>query len=73
MNPVSLAGLTSSAIASNAFTVGTAAVLPFYALMVMAPKAEVVRFLRLTLETKGVCVCSCNNLYEFHHIAKMDD
>lgn len=46
MNSVSLAGLTSSAIASNAFTAGTAAVLPFYALMVVAPKAEVVRFLK---------------------------
>lgn len=62
VNSVSLSGLTSSAIASNAFTIGTAAVLPFYALMVVAPKAEVVRFLRLTLETKGVCdVTTCTN------------
>ncbi|GLU01617.1 hypothetical protein SLE2022_189190 [Rubroshorea leprosula] len=32
--------LTTSEIASNAFTLGTAGVLPLYALMVFAPKAE---------------------------------
>ncbi|XP_057993627.1 protein ABA DEFICIENT 4, chloroplastic isoform X3 [Hevea brasiliensis] len=32
--------LTNSQIASNVFTLGTAAVLPFYTLMVVAPKAE---------------------------------
>ncbi|CAK7344351.1 unnamed protein product [Dovyalis caffra] len=36
-------GLTSSQIASSAFTLGTAAVLPFYTLMVVAPKAELTR------------------------------
>ncbi|XXG83753.1 hypothetical protein AAC387_Pa10g1438 [Persea americana] len=40
---VAASWLTSSAIASNAFTIGTAAVLPFYALMVVAPKAEVTK------------------------------
>ncbi|KAG5227163.1 protein ABA DEFICIENT [Salix suchowensis] len=35
--------LTSSQIASSVFTLGTAAVLPFYTLMVVAPKAEVTR------------------------------
>ncbi|CAN6579589.1 unnamed protein product [Malus baccata var. baccata] len=35
-----LGGLASSQIASTAFTFGTASVLPFYALMVLAPKAE---------------------------------
>ncbi|KAB5561115.1 hypothetical protein DKX38_006072 [Salix brachista] len=42
-----LGGLTSSQIASSVFTLGTAAVLPFYTLMVVAPKAEVVYFLYL--------------------------
>ncbi|KAB5516593.1 hypothetical protein DKX38_027241 [Salix brachista] len=35
--------LTSSQIASSVFTLGTTAVLPFYTLMVVAPKAEVTR------------------------------
>lgn len=35
--------LPSSEIASTAFTVGTAAVLPFYTVMVVAPKAELTR------------------------------
>ncbi|XP_057993626.1 protein ABA DEFICIENT 4, chloroplastic isoform X1 [Hevea brasiliensis] len=35
--------LTNSQIASNVFTLGTAAVLPFYTLMVVAPKAELTR------------------------------
>ncbi|KAL3525466.1 hypothetical protein ACH5RR_013838 [Cinchona calisaya] len=34
------AGLSSSQLADSAFTLGTAAVLPFYTLMVAAPKAE---------------------------------
>ncbi|VVA33861.1 PREDICTED: ABA DEFICIENT 4 [Prunus dulcis] len=34
--------LASSQIASRVFTLGTTAVLPFYALMVLAPKAELV-------------------------------
>lgn len=38
-----ITGLTSSQIASSVFTLGTAAVLPFYTLMVVAPKAEVTR------------------------------
>jgi hypothetical protein len=42
-----ITGLTSSQIASSVFTLGTAAVLPFYTLMVVAPKAEVVCFLYL--------------------------
>ncbi|THU60873.1 hypothetical protein C4D60_Mb07t17320 [Musa balbisiana] len=41
-------GLTSSQIASNAFTWGTVAVLPFYTLMVLAPKAS---FTRRTMES----------------------
>ncbi|CAL9061406.1 protein MAO HUZI 4, chloroplastic-like [Musa acuminata AAA Group] len=40
--------LTSSQIASNAFTWGTVAVLPFYTLMVLAPKAS---FTRRTMES----------------------
>ncbi|KAF8006618.1 hypothetical protein BT93_K0812 [Corymbia citriodora subsp. variegata] len=35
--------LTTSQIASSAFTWGTAAVLPFYTLMVVAPKAELTK------------------------------
>ncbi|GLT41153.1 hypothetical protein SLA2020_152380 [Shorea laevis] len=35
--------LTTSQIASNAFTLGTAVVLPFYTLMVFAPKAELTK------------------------------
>ncbi|OAY57075.1 protein ABA DEFICIENT 4, chloroplastic [Manihot esculenta] len=35
--------LTNSQIASSVFTLGTAAVLPFYTLMVVAPKAELTR------------------------------
>lgn len=42
----SFAGLPSSEVASTVFTVGTAAVLPFYTVMVVAPKAELVRFLK---------------------------
>ncbi|KAM1584333.1 hypothetical protein FF2_037274 [Malus domestica] len=38
-----LGGLASSQIASTAFTFGTASVLPFYALMVLAPKAELTK------------------------------
>lgn len=41
---ISLTGIASSQIASNCFTLGTAAVLPFYTLMVVAPKAELVNF-----------------------------
>ncbi|XP_068643104.1 protein ABA DEFICIENT 4, chloroplastic-like isoform X2 [Aristolochia californica] len=41
-------GITSSQIASNVFTLGTAAVLPFYTLMVVAPKAE---FTKKTMES----------------------
>lgn len=37
-------GLANPQIASGVFTVGTAAVLPFYALMVLAPKADLVCF-----------------------------
>ncbi|XP_059294558.1 uncharacterized protein LOC132047547 [Lycium ferocissimum] len=40
---VSACWLPSSEIASTAFTVGTAAVLPFYTIMVVAPKAELTR------------------------------
>lgn len=36
-------GLVSSQIASSVFTVGTAAVLPFYTLMVVAPKTELTK------------------------------
>ncbi|XVF31608.1 hypothetical protein REPUB_Repub17cG0005900 [Reevesia pubescens] len=35
--------LTTSQIASSVFTLGTASVLPFYALMVFAPKAELTK------------------------------
>ncbi|KAJ6838550.1 protein ABA DEFICIENT 4, chloroplastic-like isoform X1 [Iris pallida] len=45
---LSASWLTSSQIASNAFTLGTVAVLPFYTLMVLAPKAEVTK---RTMET----------------------
>lgn len=40
---VNASWLASSQIASSVFTLGTAAVLPFYTLMVVAPKAEVTR------------------------------
>lgn len=40
---VSACWLPSSEVASTAFTVGTAAVLPFYTVMVVAPKAELTR------------------------------
>ncbi|MCE2056038.1 Protein ABA DEFICIENT 4, chloroplastic [Datura stramonium] len=40
---VSACWLPSSEVASTAFTVGTAAVLPFYTIMVVAPKAELTR------------------------------
>ncbi|PKA55158.1 hypothetical protein AXF42_Ash003795 [Apostasia shenzhenica] len=44
--------LTSTQIASNAFTWGTVAVLPFYALMILAPSAAlVIRVLLLTRRT----------------------
>ncbi|XVF71635.1 hypothetical protein PTKIN_Ptkin12aG0054900 [Pterospermum kingtungense] len=36
--------LASSQLASSVFTLGTAAVLPFYALMIFAPKAEMGKF-----------------------------
>ncbi|CAN6700425.1 unnamed protein product [Malus baccata var. baccata] len=36
-------GLASSQIASRVFTLGTTAVLPFYALMVLAPKAQLTK------------------------------
>ena len=36
------AGLPSSQLAASVFTFGTVAVLPFYTLMVAAPKAELV-------------------------------
>ncbi|MFS8016795.1 hypothetical protein Hanom_Chr15g01372781 [Helianthus anomalus] len=37
-------GSASMQLAGDAFTYGTIAVLPFYTLMVAAPKAELVRF-----------------------------
>ncbi|XP_042475451.1 protein ABA DEFICIENT 4, chloroplastic-like [Macadamia integrifolia] len=40
---VSASWFTSSQIASTVFTLGTAAVLPFYTLMVVAPKAELTK------------------------------
>lgn len=40
---VSAMWLPSSQVASSVFTLGTAAVLPFYTLMVAAPKAELTR------------------------------
>ncbi|XP_020521586.1 protein ABA DEFICIENT 4, chloroplastic isoform X1 [Amborella trichopoda] len=40
---VSASWFTSSQIASGVFTMGTAAVLPFYTLMVLAPKVELTR------------------------------
>lgn len=40
-------GLSNPQIASNAFTWGTAAVLPFYTLMIVAPRAELVTSLNL--------------------------
>lgn len=38
----SFSGLTNSQLASSVFGLGTVAVLPFYALMVLAPKSELV-------------------------------
>lgn len=40
---VNASWLSSSQIASSVFTLGTAAVLPFYTLMVVAPKAELTK------------------------------
>lgn len=37
-----MSGMATSQIASSVFAVGTTAVLPFYTLMVVAPKAEIV-------------------------------
>jgi len=42
---IHFAGLSSSQLASSVFSLGTVAVLPFYTLMVLAPKAELVCFL----------------------------
>lgn len=39
--------LSGSQLASSAFTIGTAAVLPFYTLMVLAPNSELVCFLHI--------------------------
>lgn len=39
---LSFVGMASSQIASSVFGLGTVAVLPFYALMVFAPKSELV-------------------------------
>lgn len=45
-------GMATSQIASSVFAVGTTAVLPFYTLMVVAPKAEIVSpFLCCSLTT----------------------
>lgn len=41
-------GFAGSQVASTMFTFGTVAVLPFYTLMVVAPKAELVSFLSLS-------------------------
>lgn len=49
-----LAGLTSPQIASGVFTLGTAAVLPFYTLMVVAPTAELVK---LFFISNWWCIC----------------
>uniref|UniRef100_A0A803M4C9 Uncharacterized protein n=1 Tax=Chenopodium quinoa TaxID=63459 RepID=A0A803M4C9_CHEQI len=38
-----ISGLPDPQIATSAFTIGTAAVLPFYTLMVVAPKAELTK------------------------------
>lgn len=44
--------MATSQIASSVFAVGTTAVLPFYTLMVVAPKAEIVSpFLCYSLTT----------------------
>ncbi|XP_043695330.1 protein ABA DEFICIENT 4, chloroplastic-like [Telopea speciosissima] len=40
---VSASWFTNSQIASSVFTLGTAAILPFYTLMVLAPKAELTK------------------------------
>ena len=49
-------GLTTSQIASSVFTLGTAAVLPFYTLMIFAPKAELVKFLIITREISFIII-----------------
>ncbi|MCD7457893.1 hypothetical protein HAX54_036530 [Datura stramonium] len=61
---VSAMWLPSSQIASSAFTLGTAAVLPFYTLMVAAPKAEFVYHdgLQNGIETRhsvSLCLLFC--------------
>lgn len=50
-------GLASSQIASAAFTLGTTAVLPFYGLMVLAPKAGLVCSV---LFSPMILIQSCN-------------
>lgn len=37
-----MTGILSSEVASNSFTIGTVAVLPFYTLMLLAPDAQLV-------------------------------
>lgn len=59
-----VAGLATSQIASSVFTLGTVAVLPFYTLMVVAPKADLVSgnpsvlsYLALSCETPRTRKC----------------
>ncbi|XP_054786752.1 protein ABA DEFICIENT 4, chloroplastic isoform X2 [Prosopis cineraria] len=40
---ISVAGLPSSELASSVFSLGTAAVLPFYTLMIAAPESEITK------------------------------
>lgn len=51
---VSAMWLPSSQVASSVFTLGTAGVLPFYTLMVAAPKAEITR----KLMESGIPCCA---------------
>ncbi|KAK9091310.1 hypothetical protein Sjap_024487 [Stephania japonica] len=49
-------GFTNAQIASGVFTIGTVAVLPFYTLMVLAPKAKLQHFLTRSLKSRqGNC------------------
>ncbi|KAG5527855.1 hypothetical protein RHGRI_028702 [Rhododendron griersonianum] len=63
--------LASSQIASSVLTLGTAAVLPFYTLMVLAPKAELVMFPCHYQEVYGKCYTLYSARTSLSGIAKM--
>lgn len=65
---LTLTGLASPQIASSVFTLGTAAVLPFYALMIFAPKAEMVSFVSLRGKSHLSIFSSMNFDVSVHYV-----